>query len=111
MKLHIVDARLFSQRKYVLDLLNETNMLGVKPTGSSMEQNVNLNGDDNLVFLDKRRYRSLVGKLICLTITRPDITFFVSTMGQFMGAPKQIHWEVVHRILRYLKGRVITWMG
>ena len=52
-----------SKRKYVLELLNEIDMLGEKPVDTPMEQNVNLNGDDSLVFSNKSRYRSLVGKL------------------------------------------------
>ena len=56
-----------------------------------MEQNVNLNGDESTMFSNKRRYQSLVGKLIYLTITLPNITFPVSTVSQFMEAPKQIH--------------------
>ena len=70
-----------------------------------MEQNVNLNADDNPVFSDKR-YQSLVGKLIYLTITLPNITFPVSTLSQFMEAPKQIHWEAVCKILRHLKSTI-----
>ena len=62
--MHIVDVRLFCpKRKHVLDLLNETSMLGVKPINTPMEQNVNLNGDDSLVFSYERRYWNLVGKL------------------------------------------------
>ena len=47
-------------------------MLGIKPTNSPIEKNVNLNGDYCSLFLDKRWYQSLVGKLIYLTITRLD---------------------------------------
>ena len=49
------------------------------------------------------RYRHLVGKLNYLTITRPDISFAVSVLGQFMKDPRLPHWEAVIRIVRYLK--------
>ena len=63
-------------------------MLGVKPssTNTPMEKNVNLDGDNGLVLSDKRRYWSLVDKLIDLTTTRLDITFLVSIVSQFMEA-------------------------
>lgn len=55
-------------------------MLGVKLVYAPREQNVNLNGDVSLVFLDKRRYWSLVIKFIYLIVTKPDIKFLVGIM-------------------------------
>lgn len=52
---------------------------------------------------DAARSRRLLGRLLYLTITRPDITYAVNTLSQFVSAPKQIHMDVVDRILRYLK--------
>lgn len=49
-------------------------------------------------------YQRLVGKLIYLTITRPDITYAVSIVSRFMHSPTVAHLNVVNRILRYLKG-------
>ncbi|RVW22780.1 Retrovirus-related Pol polyprotein from transposon RE1 [Vitis vinifera] len=66
-----------SQRKYVLDILEETG--------------------------DPGRYRRLVGKLNYLTITRPDISFPVSVVSQFLQSPCDSHWDAVIRILRYIK--------
>ncbi|XP_043710154.1 secreted RxLR effector protein 161-like [Telopea speciosissima] len=54
-------------------------------------------------FSDVHRYRRLVGKLIYLTVTRPDISFVVGVISQFMQCPKKIHWDVACHILRYLK--------
>ena len=53
--------------------------------------------------IDKGRYQRLVGKLIYLSHTRPDISFVVSVVSQFMNNPAEEHMEVVYRILRYLK--------
>lgn len=93
-----------SQRKYVLDLLSETRMLGCKPAETPMDPNVKLNSQSNSVPVDRGRYQRLVGKLIYLSHTRPDIGFAVSYISQFMHAPTEEHMGAVNRVLRYLKG-------
>ena len=91
------------QRKYVLDLLEETGMLGCKPASSPMEQNVDWWDNATALLEDAGIYRRLVGKLIYLTVTRPDISYAVSILSQFMQAPRTIHLEGVYRLLAYLK--------
>lgn len=93
-----------SQRKYVLDLLSETGLLGSRPADTPMDSFVKLNSDQGVEFGDIGRYRRLVGNLIYLTVTRPDITYAVGVVSQFMHAPHQPHFEAVCCILRYLKG-------
>ncbi|GAV77907.1 LOW QUALITY PROTEIN: hypothetical protein CFOL_v3_21375, partial [Cephalotus follicularis] len=93
-----------SQRKYVLDLLNETGMLGSKPLDTSMDPNQKLMVDDGDVLEDSEKYRRLVGKLNYLTVTSPDIAFPVNVVSQFLSSPRSSHWDAVIRILRYLKG-------
>ncbi|RVW54511.1 Retrovirus-related Pol polyprotein from transposon TNT 1-94 [Vitis vinifera] len=92
-----------SQRKYILDLLNETGMLGCKPAETPMDTTVKLEESDGSAPVDKGRYQRLVGKLIYLSHTRPDIGFSVSVVSQFMNNPTEKHMTVVIRILRYLK--------
>ncbi|RVW74766.1 Retrovirus-related Pol polyprotein from transposon TNT 1-94 [Vitis vinifera] len=92
-----------SQRKYVLDLLNETGMLGCKPAETPMDTTVKLEESDGSAPVDKGRYQRLVGKLIYLSHTRPDIGFSVSVVSQFMNNPTEKHMTTVIRILRYLK--------
>ncbi|RVW12206.1 Retrovirus-related Pol polyprotein from transposon TNT 1-94 [Vitis vinifera] len=92
-----------SQRKYVLDLLNETGMLGCKPAETPMDTTVKLEESDGSAPVDKGRYQRLVGKLIYLSHTRPDIGFSVSVVSQFMNNPTEKHMTIVIRILRYLK--------
>ena len=94
----------FSQRKYVLDLLKETGMMGSKPIDTPMDKKTKLedNKDDQLV--DKQRYQQLVGKLIYLAHTRPNIAFPVSRVSQYMHAPLETHMRAINQILRYFKG-------
>jgi len=92
-----------SQRKYILDLLKETGMSGCKPCDTPIEANSKLGEVKNGVPVDKGRYQRLVGRLIYLSHTRPDIAFAVSMVSQFMHSPYEEHLEAVYRILRYLK--------
>ncbi|XP_020111081.1 uncharacterized protein LOC109726061 [Ananas comosus] len=98
-----------SRRKYVLDLLAETEKLGAKPCSAPMAPNLQLTANDNELFEDPERYRRLVGKLNYLTVTRPDIAYSVSVLSQFMSSPTVIHWEALGQILCYLKGAL--WRG
>ncbi|CAH9146225.1 unnamed protein product [Cuscuta epithymum] len=91
------------QRKYVLDILAETGLTGARPVSFPMVQNHKLQSDTGPNFSDPDRYRRLVGKLIYLTLTRPDICYSVHILSQFMQCPKVAHWEAVLRVLRYLK--------
>jgi histone deacetylase 1/2 len=53
---------------------------------------------------DSTRYRSIVGAMQYLTLTRPDISFAVNKVCQFLHAPTTVYWSVVKRILRYIHG-------
>ena len=66
------------QRKYTLDLLEETRMLGCKPIDTPVEVNKREGNLDEKMLVDKGRYQRLVGKLIYLSHTRPDIAFAVN---------------------------------
>jgi hypothetical protein len=92
-----------SQRKYVLDLLSETGMSGCRPALTPIEQNQRLTSESGEP-VDRERYQRLVGHLIYLSHTRPDIAFAVSVVSQFMHNPKTHHMDAVNRIIRYLKG-------
>ncbi|XP_073227024.1 uncharacterized protein [Cicer arietinum] len=84
------------------DLLEETGMSGCRPADTPMELNAKL-WEKGSVPVEIGRYQRLVGKLIYLAHTRPDIAFSVSVVSQFMHSPYEEHLEAVYRILRYLK--------
>ena len=87
----------------MLDLLAETGMLACKPVDTPMEMNHKLGQVENQTPADKGCYQRLIGKLIYLSHTRPDIVYAVSVVRQFMHSPGEEHMETVYRILRYLK--------
>ena len=80
-----------SQRKYTLDLLQETGMLDSKPTETPKDSSLKLTIEEGDLFGDCACYRQLIGKLIYLTMTRSDISFIISVLSQFMDAPKVCH--------------------
>ena len=96
------DGVIISQRKYALDILQKTGMIDCRPVDSLIDPNQKITEKGEL-FFGPERYRRLVGKLIYLTITRPDLSFAVGVVSQFMQSPCVGHWNSIIRILRYLK--------
>ncbi|RHN73806.1 putative RNA-directed DNA polymerase [Medicago truncatula] len=92
------------QRKYCLDLLKDTGLLGSKPLPTPLDPSIKLHQDTSKPFTDILSYRRLVGKLIYLTTTRPDIAFVTQQLSQFLTAPTTTHYESACRVVRYLKG-------
>lgn len=93
-----------SQRKYVHDLLKETNMLGCKPVDTQMDPNIKIDWKKDFPPIDKGRYQRLVGKLIYQAHTRPNIGFVVSVISQFMNRSTEEQMNTAYRVLRFLKG-------
>ena len=79
------------QRKYTLDILTDISMLDCKSVDTPMDPNVKLVPSQGELLQDPGRYRRLVGKLNYLTITRPDISFPVSVVSQFLQSPCDSH--------------------
>ncbi|XP_048431488.1 uncharacterized mitochondrial protein AtMg00810-like [Pyrus x bretschneideri] len=93
-----------NQSKYINDLLHKAGMDSCKPSATPCKPHDSLLLTEGMSLTNPTFYRSIVGSLQYLTFTRPDIAFAVNSVCQFMKAPTDVHFGVVKRILRYLKG-------
>lgn len=87
----------------MLDLLARFHFTGVKPTVTPMCSSRRLALHDGLTACDATQFRSLVGGLQSLSLTRPKIAFPVNKFAQFLHAPTMTHWAAAKHVLRYLK--------
>jgi hypothetical protein len=92
-----------NQRKYTLELLEDTGFLGSKPAVVPFDPHTKLSTTDGVPFDDPSEYRRLIGRLLYLTHTRPDISFSVQHLSQYVSTPLVPHYQAATRILRYLK--------
>ncbi|CAL1356682.1 unnamed protein product [Linum trigynum] len=92
-----------NQRKYVLDILADTGLEAARPSLTPIEQQHQLGRSPSPPAVDFSAYRRLVGRLLYLTVTRPDITYAINVLSQAMQAPTKAHEAAAVRILRYLK--------
>ncbi|KAK8942637.1 hypothetical protein KSP39_PZI008749 [Platanthera zijinensis] len=97
------EIQALKEKKYVLDLLEATGMSGCRPADTPIEANHKLGREDDDVIDDIPSYQRLVGKLIYLSHTRPDISYAVGVLSRFMHSPKARHIDAAHCVLRYLK--------
>ena len=91
------------QHKYIRDLLQRTGMDGAKDIHTPMATTNTLQLIDGTAPADATLYRSTIGALQYLSLTRPDIAFVVNKLAQFMHKPTITHWTAAKRVLRYLK--------
>jgi hypothetical protein len=92
-----------SQRKYCLDLLKDSGLLGSKPAITPLDPSAKLHQDEGKLYEDISSYRRLIGKLLYLTNTRPDISFATQQLSQFLQKPTVSHYKAACRVVRYLK--------
>eukprot|EP00253_Pinus_taeda_P033679 PITA_33679 len=95
-----------SQSKYACDILRHFHMEDCKPTPSLFQSGVKLSVTCTSPEVDATLYRQLVGKLLYLTHTRPDLSFAVGLVAHFLQNPRESHWKAAKRILRYVRGTV-----
>ncbi|XP_073219765.1 uncharacterized protein [Cicer arietinum] len=91
------------QRKYSLDLLEETGLLGSKPCSTPMDANLKLSISTGQPLSNATVFRKVIGQLLYLTNTRPDISFAIVRLSQFLSAPTDLHLQAAFRIVRFIK--------
>jgi hypothetical protein len=92
------------QLKYVVKILQKFGMMDCKSMATPMVTDMRKLRDSNYDQVDSSLYRQLIGSLMYLVNTQPDICFSLNTLSQFQVEPKQEHWIVAKHILRYLRG-------
>ncbi|GJS81156.1 putative ribonuclease H-like domain-containing protein [Tanacetum coccineum] len=99
------DGIFISQDKYVADILKKFDFVTMKTTSTPIETHKALLKDEEAEDVDVHLYRSMIGSLMYLTASRPDIMFVVCACARFQVTPKVSHLHAVKRIFRYLKGQ------
>ncbi|GKB60886.1 putative ribonuclease H-like domain-containing protein, partial [Tanacetum coccineum] len=100
-----VDGIFISQDKYMANILKKFDFFTIKATSTPIETNKALNKNEEVEDVDVHLYISMIGSLMYLTASRPNIMFVVCACARFQVTPKVSHLHVVKRIFRYLKGQ------
>lgn len=98
------DGIFISQKKYAENILKKFNLLRCNSVATPLIANEKLKKEDGAKKAGPTKYRSLIGGLLYLTATRPDIMFAASLLSRYMQEPSQIHFGAAKRVLRYLQG-------
>ncbi|XP_061344303.1 uncharacterized mitochondrial protein AtMg00810-like [Gastrolobium bilobum] len=91
------------QHHYALDIIKDSGLSGCKPRSTPFEVGLKLSASDRGLLPHPSMYRRLIGRLIYLAITRPDICYTVNFLSQFMAAPRLPHLQAAHKLLGYIK--------
>ena len=100
------DGIFLGQGKYVVEILKRFGMMDCKAMATPMASNLKLLSDASSESVDATMYRQMIGSLMYLTNTRPDICFVVNTLSQYLTDPRSVHLIAAKHILRYLKGTI-----
>ncbi|GJX01546.1 retrovirus-related pol polyprotein from transposon TNT 1-94 [Tanacetum coccineum] len=90
--------------EYIKEMLKKFGLEDSKPMKTPMSSDTKLTKDEECESVDSTKYRGMIGSLLYLTASRPDIMFSVCLCARFQEAPKTSHLEAVKRIFRYIKG-------
>jgi len=91
------------RRKYYLELLEDVGLTSCKPASTPLDPSTRLYQDGGSPYPGITAYRRLVGRLLYLTTTRPDISFATQQLKQFMSSPTETHYKDALRVLKYIK--------
>ena len=100
------DDIFINQKKYTQEVLERFSMDKCNPVHNPMVPRFKLTKNGDGVMVDSTFYKKIVGSLMYLTATRPDVMFVVSLISRFMDCPTELHLQSAKRILRYLKGTI-----
>ena len=92
-----------SQGKYIKDKIKKFGMSDSKAISTPMGTNSNLDSDASGNIVDQKLYRSMIGSLLYVTASRPDVVFSVCMCARFQASPRESYLKATKRILRYLK--------
>ena len=99
-----IDGLYITQAKYASELLSRVGLTDSKTVDTPVELNVHLTPLGGKPLSNPSLYRCLVGSLVYLTVTRPDISYAIHQVSQYLSTPRSTHYSTVLCILRYLKG-------
>ena len=102
--IHSTNGLYITQAKYASDLLSRAGLTNSKTVDTPVKLNVHLTPSRGKPLSNHSLYRRLVGSLVYLTVTRPDISYVVHQVSQYLSASRSTHFAAVLHILRYLKG-------
>ncbi|XP_020555067.1 uncharacterized protein LOC110013265 [Sesamum indicum] len=98
------DGVFVPQNKYVLDIIQDTGLCHAKSTSTPLPHGLKLVASSGALLSNPDAYRRLVGRLLYLDFTRPDISHSVQQLSQFLNHPCESHWKAALHVVRYLKG-------
>jgi len=93
-----------SQGKYIKDMIKKFELQEAKPMSTPVGTNDQLGSDASGNMVYQRLYRSMIGSLLYVTASRPDVMFSVCKCARYQASPRESHLKATNRILRYLKG-------
>ena len=100
---HSTDELYITQAKYASELLSRAGLTDSKTVDTPVELNAHLTPIGGKPLSNPYLYRRLVGSLVYLTVTHPDISYTVHQVSQYLSAPRSTHYAAILCILRYLK--------
>ena len=92
-----------NQRKCAPKILKDTGFIGSKPVKFPIKQNLRLSKYEGKLLTDPGQFRRLIGRLLYLTLTRPNISYVVHRLSQFVSKPREPHLLATHRVLQFIK--------